>query len=51
MRLSRAQLHELVWSRPMTEIARLFGVRDQHIARACDGADIERPRARYWQNV
>lgn len=51
MRLSRAQLHELVWSRPMTEIARQFGVRDQHIARACDGADIARPRAGYWQKV
>jgi hypothetical protein len=51
MRLSRAQLHELVWSRPMTEIARQFGVRDQHIARACDGADIARPSAGYWQKV
>lgn len=51
MKLSRAQIHELVWSKPMTEIAREFGVRDQHIARACDGADIARPRAGYWQKV
>lgn len=51
MRLTRAQLHELVWSKPMTELARDFGVRDQHIARACDGADIARPQAGYWQKI
>lgn len=51
MRLSRAQLHDLVWAKPMTEIAREFGVRDQHIAKACDGSDIARPRAGYWQKV
>ncbi|WP_159097907.1 hypothetical protein [Aminobacter sp. MSH1] len=51
MRLSRAQLHELVWSKPMTEIARQFGVRNQHIARACDDADIARPPAGYWQKI
>lgn len=36
---------------PMTEIARQSGVRDQHIARACDGAEVARPRAGYWQKV
>jgi hypothetical protein len=51
MRLSRLQLYELVWSKPMTEIARQFRLRDQHIAKACDGADIARPRAGYWQKV
>lgn len=51
MRISRFHLHELVWSKPMTEIARQFGQRDQHIARACDEADIARPRAGHWQKV
>lgn len=51
MRLSRSELHDLVWSKPMTEIARQFGLRDQHIAKACDGADIARPRAGHWQKV
>lgn len=51
VRLSRAELHDLVWSKPMTEIARQFRVRDQHIARACDGADIARPRAGHWQKI
>lgn len=51
MKVTREQLHDLVWSMPMTEIARQSGVRDQHIARACDGADVARPRAGYWQKV
>lgn len=51
MKMTREQLHDLVWSLPMTEIARQSGVRDQHIARACDGADVARPRAGYWQKV
>ncbi|UDL90686.1 hypothetical protein LGH82_04985 [Mesorhizobium sp. PAMC28654] len=44
LRLSRAALYELVWSKPLTEIAKTYGVRDQHIAQACDHHDIARPR-------
>jgi hypothetical protein len=51
MKMTREQLHDLVWSMPMTKIARQSGVRDQHIARACDGAEVSRPRAGYWQKV
>lgn len=51
MILSRQQLYDLVWLMPMTEIARQNGLRDQHIARACDGAEVSRPRAGYWQKV
>lgn len=50
-KLSRAALFELVWSKPMTEIARELNVRDQHVAAACDLFDIARPRAGYWQKV
>jgi len=51
LRLSRKQLHELVWSKPMTEIARVHGVRDQHVAQACDAYDIARPPTGYWQRL
>lgn len=51
MRMSCQQLHDLIWSMPMTQISRQFGLRDQHIARACDGAEIARPAAGYWQKV
>lgn len=51
LRMSRRQLHELVWSKPMTEIARAYGVRDQHVAQACDAYDIARPPPGYWQRL
>lgn len=50
-RMTRAELHELVWSKPMTEIAREHGVRDQHVARACDAHDIARPGPGHWQKL
>lgn len=49
--MTRAKLHALVWSKPMTEIAKLYGVRDQHVAQACDAFEIVRPRADHWQKV
>ena len=51
LRMSRAQLHQLIWSQPMTEIARAYGVRGQHIANACDEHEIARPPAGYWQKL
>lgn len=51
LRMTRAELHRLIWSKPMTEIARRYGVRDQHVAQACDAYDIARPRAGHWQKV
>ncbi|KUM26982.1 hypothetical protein AU467_18620 [Mesorhizobium loti] len=49
--MTRAELYDLVWSKPMTEIARQYGIRDQHVAQACDAYDIARPRAGHWQRV
>lgn len=51
LKITRAELHALVWSKPMTEIAREYGVRDQHVAQACDVFDIARPRPGHWQRV
>ncbi|CAH1662305.1 conserved hypothetical protein [Chelatococcus asaccharovorans] len=51
LRITRAELHALVWSKPMTVIAREYGVRDQHIAQACDANDIARPRPGHWQRI
>lgn len=33
LRMTRAELYDLVWSKPMTEIARQYGIRDQRVAR------------------
>ncbi|MBP0440425.1 hypothetical protein [Tianweitania sediminis] len=35
----------------MTDIAGQFGVRSQLVAKACDGAEIARPRAGHWQKI
>jgi len=51
LRVSRKQLYDLVWSMPMTQIARKLGVRDQHIAQACDAYDIARPGNGHWQKI
>lgn len=51
LELTRAELHRLVWSRPMTEIASQLGVRDQQVAQACDRHDIARPQPGHWQKL
>ncbi|UXN58142.1 hypothetical protein [Phyllobacterium zundukense] len=51
MKLTRAVLYELVWSYPITQIAKHYGVRDLQIAKACDLYDIARPPAGYWQKL
>lgn len=51
LKMSRAKLYDLVWSKPLTDVARAFGVRDLHVARACDRYDIARPRAGHWQKL
>lgn len=49
LKLTRKELYDLVWSKPMTEIAATYRLRDIHIAKACDKNDIPRPPAGYWQ--
>ncbi len=51
MEISRAELYKLVWSHPLTEIAKFHGVNAIRIAQACDAYDIVRPPAGYWQKL
>jgi abortive infection bacteriophage resistance protein len=51
LKMSRADLYNLVWSKPITEISKQYGVRDQHVARVCDAYDIARPIAGHWSRV
>lgn len=43
-----AKVKELVWTSPITEVAKLFGVSDTAIRKYCDRHDIERPPQGYW---
>ncbi len=49
--VSRVGLYELVWSQPMSQLARSYGIAAVKIARACDDYDIARPPAGYWQKL
>lgn len=46
--ISSKDLEELVWSRPMVEIAKLLGVSDRAIAKRCKSLGIEKPPLGYW---
>jgi len=49
--LSRRRLFELVWAKPITQLAHQFGIPPRHLARACDRHDIPRPHPGHWQKL
>ena len=49
--LSRRRLFELVWAKPMTQLARQVGVPPKHLAEARDRHDIPRPNPGHWQKL
>ncbi len=48
---TRAELYELVWSRPLKLIAEAHGLDAIRLARACDEYEIARPLAGHWQKL
>ncbi len=51
IRLTRQQLYDLVWAKPMTKVAEEFGVSDVMLARICTQRDVPRPPRGYWVNL
>jgi len=49
--LSREDLYELVWSKPMLELARDFGLSDVALAKRCRKLGIPVPGRGYWSRV
>lgn len=49
--LSREKLYELVWSKPMTQVARDLGISDVMLAKLCKQKDVPRPQRGYWANL
>lgn len=47
--LKRAELLDLVWSKPMSVLAGEFGLSPNGLAKICDRLDIERPPKGYWR--
>jgi hypothetical protein len=49
--VNRRQLYELVWSEPMRDVARRFGISDVGLAKLCRRVDIPTPKAGYWMKA
>lgn len=49
--ITRQELYELIWSKPMTKVAKDFDVSDVWISKVCKQADIPRPPVGYWQKL
>ena len=49
--VSTEELYALVWSRPTTEVARLFGVSDKAIEKRCKRLGVPKPPRGYWLQI
>ena len=49
--LTRRELYDLVWSKPMTAIAHEFGVSSVAFAKNCTKLNVPRPGRGYWQQL
>jgi hypothetical protein len=49
--LSRSKLYELVWSKPVTELAKDFGISDVALAKRCRAINIPLPPRGYWARI
>ncbi len=49
--ISREELYELVWRKPMTKLAEEFGLSDQGLSKICARHAIPRPPRGYWAKL
>lgn len=50
-RIEREQLYDLVWSKPMTEVAKQYEVSDRTLAKICDKLNVPYPGVGYWRKI
>jgi hypothetical protein len=48
---SREELYDLVWSEPITAIAKRLGLSGRGLAKACDRGNVSVPWRGYWQKL
>ena len=48
VKLTRRQLYEVVWSEPVSKLARKYGLSDVGLAKICKKHNIPRPGLGYW---
>lgn len=51
LKLSREDMYELVWSKPMRDLAKDFGISDVALAKRCKSLGIPVPGRGYWARV
>ena len=49
--IKRSQLYEKVWSTPMTQLAKEFGISDVALGKTCKRHNIPKPGLGYWAKV
>jgi len=49
--LTREELYELVWSKPMTHVAKELGVSDVMVGKLCREKMVPKPPRGYWANL
>ena len=49
--LTRQQLHDLVWSKPVRDVAKDFGLSDVALAKRCRAVHVPIPPRGYWAKV
>jgi hypothetical protein len=49
--LTRKQLYDLVWSQPMTALAKKYEISDVGLRKICIRLDIPTPKAGYWAKI
>lgn len=48
IQISRQELYDLVWSEPMTKLAKRYGLSDVGLAKICRRLNVPRPGRGYW---
>ena len=46
--LTRQSLYDMVWTRPLTQVAQDFGICDVALAKRCRAVDVPVPPRGYW---
>lgn len=49
--ITREELYDLVWTRPIMDVAKDFGMSDRGLGKACERYNIPKPPRGYWQKI
>jgi hypothetical protein len=49
--LTRRDLYDLVWSKPMRDLAAELGISDVGLAKVCDRHRVPKPERGYWNKI